>query len=327
MKNFHKISLLIFFCFALIIFNNSNSYTDPINTSNSDFNVVPPAYSNLPGTATFLGPLANSPRSYQLLIHANQITALINSRINSFTFRIPVSATADWPATPVTFTNFDVYLSGCVDPVNRSLTFVNNVVGPQTLVRSGVLIIDSASFKSGATPNEFGMEIELDSGWIYESGNLLIELRHTGFTGTSRSVDAIGTAIPGYGTDFSACWQSSYTPTTGLQGNFAVTRINSDMLVGISNNNEIPDSYKLEQNYPNPFNPKTVIRYSIANTSEVKIKVYDILGNEVKTLVNSKQNAGSYETEFDGSELSSGVYIAKLTSGNYSTQIKMILNK
>jgi len=313
-----------------MLFVSEITQGSPISTNSSalDSTVIPTNYAALPGTASFLGPFSTSARTYQLLIHADQLTNIINSNLYSITFRIPVSATSSWPAADVMFTNFDIYLSDCVDPINRSLTFVNNIVGPQTQVRSGPLTIVANSFTSGGSPNEFGTKINFDSPWYYSGGNLLIELRHNGFSGTSRSVDAIGTAISGYGTMFSACWQATYTPTTGLQGNFAVTKINSDNLASIgSNNSLIPDQYKLEQNYPNPFNPITVIRYNLVNAGEVKLKVYDILGNEIATLINSRQNAGSYEAEFDGSNLSSGIYIAKLTSGSYSAQIKMILNK
>ncbi|MBK8980745.1 MAG: T9SS type A sorting domain-containing protein [Ignavibacteria bacterium] len=327
MKNFHRLFLLvILFALSLNLNTGSGFSNDPADGS-IGLTVVPNNYSGIQGTATFLGPLANGQRTYQMLIHANQLTDITGSQINAIAFRLPVSATADWPLSDISFTTYDIYLSGSVDPVNRSLTFANNVVGTQTLVRSGVLNITANTYRFGSTPNDFGDDIVLTTPWLYEGGNLLIEIRHMGFTGTSRSVDAIGTGIAGYGTDFSACWQSSYVPTTGLQGNFAATRINSNIIVGLNNNTEIPDRYDLEQNYPNPFNPVTLIKYSIASSENVKLKVYDILGNEVMTLVNSKQNAGIYETEFDGSNLSSGIYIAKLTAGNYSRQIKMILSK
>ncbi len=325
---FHKVLLFTFICCVSLCFNSSKSFSGELNEGTGSFRVVPNTYVSLPGTATFLGPLANAQRTYQLLIHANQLTGVNGRLLNAIAFRIPASATSDWPAAPVSFSAYDIYLSGSVDPANRSLTFALNVVGTQTLVRSGVLNIAANTYRFGGSPNDFGDDIVFDTPWLYTGGNLLIEIRHMGFTGTSRSVDAISTSTSGYGSDFSACWQSSYIPTTGLQGNFAVTRIKSDsLIVSINNNLGIADSYALEQNYPNPFNPVTVIKYSIASSENVKLKVYDILGNEVVTLVNSKQNAGIYESEFDGSNLSSGIYIAKLSAGNYSQQIKMILSK
>ncbi len=92
------------------------------------------------------------------------------------------------------------------------------------------------------------------------------------------------------------------------------------------------DKYKLYQNYPNPFNPSTVIRYSIpsdvkSQTSNVSLKVYSNLGKEIMTLVNEKQNAGSYEVKFNGSNLSSGIYFYKLETGDFSETKRMILLK
>jgi len=79
--------------------------------------------------------------------------------------------------------------------------------------------------------------------------------------------------------------------------------------------------YSLSQNYPNPFNPKTKIRYTIPQTAIVMIKVYNVLGNEIATLVNEEKSKGNYEVEFDGSDLASGIYIYRLTSGNPSTSL------
>jgi hypothetical protein len=88
-----------------------------------------------------------------------------------------------------------------------------------------------------------------------------------------------------------------------------------------------PQDFNLAQNYPNPFNPSTKIEYSIPQSSFVQLKVYDILGNEVATLVNEEQAVGSYRADFSGAGLSSGMYIAKLQAGNYTKTIKMTLMK
>jgi hypothetical protein len=85
--------------------------------------------------------------------------------------------------------------------------------------------------------------------------------------------------------------------------------------------------FELQQNYPNPFNPVTTIEYSIPDNSVVTIKVYDMLGKEVATIINKYQEYGSYIVTWNASNLSSGTYIYKLTAGNYSESKKMILNK
>ena len=88
-----------------------------------------------------------------------------------------------------------------------------------------------------------------------------------------------------------------------------------------------PRSFKVEQNYPNPFNPSTVISYQIPNNSFVTLKVYNILGKEVATLVNEEKSSGIYRVTFDASHLPSGLYIYSVTAGKYSQVKKMMLIK
>jgi hypothetical protein len=83
----------------------------------------------------------------------------------------------------------------------------------------------------------------------------------------------------------------------------------------------------LAQNYPNPFNPSTTIRYQLPQDGMVTLKVYDILGSEVATLVNEQKAAGRFEVNFDASRFASGVYIYKITSGGYVSSKKMLLVK
>lgn len=81
----------------------------------------------------------------------------------------------------------------------------------------------------------------------------------------------------------------------------------------------------MKQNYPNPFNPSTKIEYSIPYSENVLIKVYDVLGREVETLLNEYKNAGTYEIEFNATELTSGLYFYKIISGNKTETRKMML--
>ncbi len=89
----------------------------------------------------------------------------------------------------------------------------------------------------------------------------------------------------------------------------------------------IPTVYALEQNYPNPFNPSTSIRYTIAEDGFVKLAVYNLLGEEVSILVNTTQKAGRYEVAFNASKLSSGVYVYRIESANFTASKKLILMK
>lgn len=87
------------------------------------------------------------------------------------------------------------------------------------------------------------------------------------------------------------------------------------------------NDYSLSNNYPNPFNPSTTIRYSISTTSQVTIKVFDILGNEIKTIVDGEMSLGKYEVLFDASGLSSGIYFYQIKAGDFNQTRKMILLK
>ena len=96
---------------------------------------------------------------------------------------------------------------------------------------------------------------------------------------------------------------------------------------GVGSENNIVNGFNLQQNYPNPFNPMTSIKYDLPNASEVSLKIFDMLGAEVKTLVNERQEPGRYEIRFDASSLASGVYIYRLNANDYVNAKKMILMK
>ncbi|HEX2961264.1 MAG TPA: T9SS type A sorting domain-containing protein [Ignavibacteriales bacterium] len=88
-----------------------------------------------------------------------------------------------------------------------------------------------------------------------------------------------------------------------------------------------PENYELSQNFPNPFNPSTVIKYSVPENSFVTLKVYDMLGKEVATLVHEQKSQGSYEVQFDAGKLSSGTYIYQMKTNNFIENKKMIIEK
>lgn len=101
-----------------------------------------------------------------------------------------------------------------------------------------------------------------------------------------------------------------------------------DVLVGVNNGNtNIPSDYALEQNYPNPFNPSTTINYSLPEASNVTLKIYDVLGNEVMVVVNEHKTAGRHSATVDASNLASGVYFYRLEAGSYTDTKKMTLLK
>lgn len=92
----------------------------------------------------------------------------------------------------------------------------------------------------------------------------------------------------------------------------------------ISNNS---DDYKLYQNFPNPFNPATIISYKINQSGFVTLKVYNLVGQVVKTLISEYQESGTYSKQFDASELSAGIYLYKLLVNNFTSVKRMTLIK
>lgn len=108
-------------------------------------------------------------------------------------------------------------------------------------------------------------------------------------------------------------------------GKIAFTANGGVFIQNISN--EIPSSFNLQQNYPNPFNPSAKIKYDLKISSYVSLKIFDINGKEIQTLVNKKQSAGSYEVNFDGANLPSGIYFCSLQAGDFKETRKMILVK
>lgn len=134
----------------------------------------------------------------------------------------------------------------------------------------------------------------------------------------------LGTKIYYY---LSATSNSGRTVTKPLTAPDGYIKFVIDNPTSINGNEIEPDEYSLSQNYPNPFNPVTKISYSFGRPDLVTLKVYDMLGNEIATLVNGRQEGGSYTADFDGSALSSGVYFYKLTIGSFTETKKMTLIK
>ena len=108
---------------------------------------------------------------------------------------------------------------------------------------------------------------------------------------------------------------------------YSVIKYSQSTPTGVEQISEIPETFVLEQNYPNPFNPTTTISFSIPTSAFTSLKVYDILGNEVATLLNEEKPAGNYEVRFNASSLTSGTYFYRLSAGSFTEVKKMILIK
>ncbi len=166
--------------------------------------------------------------------------------------------------------------------------------------------------------NNYGFEIQRKS-----ASNQLAEFKVIGF-------------VEGNGNSNSPK-EYTFTDAATLSGVFSYRLKQIDLDGGYSYSNIITvevigdmstiKEYKLGQNYPNPFNPSTNIDYTVSSNEYVSLKVYDILGNEIATLVNEKKEAGNYKVEFNAANFSSGLYLYKIQAGTFTQVRKMMLLK
>ena len=166
--------------------------------------------------------------------------------------------------------------------------------------------------------------------------DLQVQITVSGTSGkvAGELVDGSGTVVDvNNGTN-----SNPFTLTAPIAGNYTVNAGHKSPLVwdsasvnitltGVQENHSHPAEYKLYNNYPNPFNPSTTIKYSIPEASFTSIKIYDVVGNEVSSLVNENKPAGLYEVEFNASNLSSGIYYYVIQVGSFRETKKMILLK
>ncbi len=137
--------------------------------------------------------------------------------------------------------------------------------------------------------------------------------------------------VEGHGNSNSPKDYSFVDTSTPLSASYRLKQLDTDGAFNYSSivevKNILSKEYILEQNYPNPFNPTTVISYSIPKSSHVTVKVFDVLGNLISTLVNENQEANSYKVNFDASKLSNGIYFYKIQANDFSAVKKMLLLK
>ncbi len=156
-------------------------------------------------------------------------------------------------------------------------------------------------------------------------GSVLIQASGTAHYGNFRFGDYSGACIDPL--QNGNAWVVSMRNNNSNWGT-GIGYVSTAAISGISNENElIPAKYTLSQNYPNPFNPTTMISFGLPKSEQVIIKVYNSLGKEVATLINTNLQAGNYKVDFDGSSLTSGIYFYKMTAGTTSLSKKMLLIK
>ena len=201
---------------------------------------------------------------------------------------------------------------------------------PQTISDGIIVILDNpipVELKSFTASNNLN-SVHLNWTTVTETNNSGFEIERKSETSGWTKI----AFIPGYGTstethsyiyednDLDAGRYSYRLRQINLDGTFVYSdQVNVEV--------NVPDEFALEQNYPNPFNPSTVISFTIPQTSNVKLSVYNMLGEEVAVLINEMKDAGSYDLEFNASYLTSGMYLYKLEANSFNITKKMMLVK
>jgi photosystem II stability/assembly factor-like uncharacterized protein len=227
-----------------------------------------------------------------------------------------------WLQIPISSTNYQIFI------VDSMTVFAAQGNGLYKLTSPFFIPVELESFTAYANNNNVNLE------WTTAT-----ELNNSGFE-VQHSTDAInfeGIAfVPGFGTTTEK-HAYSYVIKNLNEGKhyFRLKQIDFDGTETLTNTVEVSledvfvNEFSLSQNFPNPFNPTTRIQYAIANRQFVQLKIYDLLGNEVATLVNEFKDAGKYSVQFDASEfnLTSGIYIYKLNAGEFTSTKKLSLIK
>jgi hypothetical protein len=197
----------------------------------------------------------------------------------------------------IDITSYKIYDSGGQSGTKPKKEFPTGSVIPA----NGFLVIATDDTSESA----FGLSSSGEKVWLENTTGLIVD----SVTFPALTVAQSYGRIPDGG-----AWQLMDTITRGLS-NTSLTDIEDESF-------SITD-YKLNQNYPNPFNPSTSIQYTVGNLQFVSLKVYDVLGKEIAALVSGQKQLGTYVVSFDASHLPSGVYLYRLTAGNYSKTMKM----
>jgi|GEM_PF-2134318 len=189
-------------------------------------------------------------------------------------------------------------------------------------------IIQTTNGGSNWIYKETGMTVDLNSVQFLDIYNIIIAgnngtVLRSKDGGATWSIQNTDTKTNFYG----VCFRNPQTGWIVGQNSSILKTTNGGYNGLIDKKNNEPQSFVLSQNYPNPFNPTTQINYSVPKECKVTLKVYDILGHEVATLVNGTKSAGSYMVSFDASKLSTGVYIYRLEAGANMFSKKLMLIK
>ncbi|MBK8984256.1 MAG: T9SS type A sorting domain-containing protein [Ignavibacteria bacterium] len=213
-----------------------------------------------------------------------------------------------------------------------------------TTIAGNILTVTGLTdFSDFALAGQEALPVELSSFVSSISGNSVTlnwttssEINNSGFDIERSSVSGVWSKVGSVSGNGTSATPNSYSFTernvasgnysyrlkqTDFNGNFEYFNLSSEVVIGI------PTEFKLSQNYPNPFNPSTTINYEIPVDGAVSLKIFDMSGKEVMTLVDGVKNAGYYSINFNASNLSSGIYFYKLSANDFTSVKKMMLVK
>jgi photosystem II stability/assembly factor-like uncharacterized protein len=251
-------------------------------------------------------------------IWTSQLIQDINQQKDKF---YGVSFTDANTGTAVGYTNFDSGATVKIEPSSGPGGIVINTTdggitwNQQFTLLQDAVFSDSTIFGASFTDANTGTVVGLDylGGAIWR-----IWTGSEGFINQSFGYN---------GCFYGVCFTDSITGTV-VGNNGTIFHTTSGGVTGIMGNpTQIPVQFTLEQNYPNPFNPSTIISYKLAVNSFVTIKIYDILGRLVQTLVNERQSAGNHSVTFSASNLASGIYLCKMRTKDFLETRKMVYQK
>jgi hypothetical protein len=180
--------------------------------------------------------------------------------------------------------------------------------------------LNPSSVTLSAVVDAYGT-MTIPGGASYEALRIRDEITISGLTSVSYNFVAKN------GAQVSVHAVDSNPPNSGAINADGTSYSGAMTTTGVEQISGLPNDYTLSQNYPNPFNPTTNIEYSITEESFVELKVFDVLGNEIVTLVNQEQSAGIYRADFNAANLPSGMYFARITANEYTQVVKMTLLK
>jgi len=323
------------------VFSSIGSFTFPVGTSPTTYSPVTVNFTSGTFSSAYLGvKLVNSkhPNNTSATNFLNRYWTITQSGINSFSCVI----TATYVVGDVAGTEASIYCGAyngstwaqysATNATSHLITatpitsFPKDFTGGET----SVLPVELTSFIVLARCNK--VELKWNTATEVKNYGFEIERSIRNVELRIRNWDKIG-FVAGSGNSNSPK-EYSFTDQTATSGSYSyrLKQIDNDGTSKYSDMvevtvNQIPNDYSLNQNYPNPFNPSTTITYDIPKTSFVKISVYDILGEEIKLLVNAEKNPGHYEIIFDAKELAGGIYYYSIKAGAFSQSKKMILLK